>query len=339
MTSLDDLRRSYPLMNGWEAPTLFQETTSVVGLRIHLVGLAARATGSEMAIGSAGALECAPLARAYFELLERASIVTSMRDRTASVVLKDAQGAARSNITVAELFPESTAPEIWSYSRSNGVAIASNWKDACDRALWELIERDRVLRSWYGAILPEKIDFPPGFLPADLSETYDVEAFSFGAASGLDVHVVAVFGFPHVDGAPLIGGLGARPTAEGALEAAWGECLQRLGFLWGEDLPSDEPAFATTPDFHQESFLWPGKHGTLRAWLSGAHSRFEGCLKEPLSTARGSRLFADLTPAELEGRVVVAKAIAQSEIPLTFGCGHPLLERAPPEELRVHPVA
>ena len=339
MTSLDDLRRSYPLMNGWEAPTLFQETTSVNGLRIHLVGLAARATDSEMAIGSAGALECAPLARAYFELLERASIVTSMRDPTASVVLKDAHGAQRSIVTVAELFPASTAPQSWSYSRSNGVAIASNWKDACDRALWELIERDRVLRSWYGAIVPEKIDFPAGFLPPHLSEIYDVEAFSFGAANALDVQVVAVFGFPRVEGAPLIGGLGARPTAQGALEAAWGECLQRLGFLWGEEVPSDEPAFAATPDFHQETFLWPGKHATLRAWLSGAHSRFDGCLKEPISTARGSRLFADLTPAVLEGRAVVAKAIAQSEVPLTFGCGHPLVERASPEELRVHPVA
>ena len=50
---------------------------------------------------------------------------------------------------------------------------------------------------------------------------------------------------------------GARCEVHEAVAAATCECLQRLGFLWGEAIPQDLPAFAPTPDLHQEYYLHP----------------------------------------------------------------------------------
>jgi hypothetical protein len=339
MLSFDELRQSFPLPRQWQAPTLFADVASVQGTAIHLVGLTSETAAGLTAIGSAADLSIPPLERAYFELLERAAIASCADAAGGERILRNANGEPEGRIAPSALFPASDEPERWRYARSNGVAVGPTWGEACERAVFELVERDRVLRSWFGEIRPEPLELPATLVPRGLRDIYDLEAFIFGAPARDGVHVVGVFGFPNIDAAPLICGLGARATNAEAVRAAWNECLQRLGFLWNEDLPKAEPAFAPLPDFHQEFFLWVPSHAILRDWLSGGHQVFRGLLKRTDEPREGTRLFADLTPAELTGRVAIAKAIPHSELPLTFGRGHPCLASGPPKRLEVHPVA
>ncbi len=192
------------------------------------------------------------------------------------------------------------------------------------------MERDRLLRSWFGELTPERVALPESALPTALSNAYVFEAFSFGAP---DREVMGVFGFPTKNG-PMAYGFSAAADAGEALERAAAECVQRIGFLWGEPLPEREPEPLLGPSFHQEFFLFPPSRRRLVAWLRGEH--------RGRCTLRSSQLepaqFVDLTPAAFEG-LFVAKAIPRGELQLTFGVGHPGVTGALPRELSVHPIA
>src|SRR5690606_2456506 len=122
------------------------------------------------------------------------------------------------------------------------------------------------------------------------------------------------------------------------------ECLQRLAFLWGETIPTEEPAFAKTPDYHQELFLWAPMHERLRAWLAGAHAGravLSSPSPAPLGSGSAELGFVDLTPEHVAAsgaRVRVAKALSNSAAPLTFGRGHPWFT-SDDSALAVHPIA
>jgi hypothetical protein len=231
------------------------------------------------------------------------------------------------------------APDACSvYSRSNGVAVGLDWGPACDAARRELIERDRVLRSWYGAAPPSRTELAAPIL-AGLEAHYELEAYRFadGASAG-EPSVMAVFAFPHRSTHPTVYGFGAHEDAALALDKAAGECLQRLGFLWGEALPSSEPAFVPSAEYHQEFFLQPHMQRRLRAWLAGEHVALRCGIRQHERVCR-ERAFVDLTPRRLAGKLCVVKALAVSEIELAFGRGHPEVDPELPEPLMVHPIA
>jgi hypothetical protein len=175
-------------------------------------------------------------------------------------------------------------------------------------------------------------------MPSALAEEYVFEACSFDATFCDGSHAAGVFGFPR-RGGPLVYGFGARSTLDDAVAVASGECLQRLGFLFGEAIPDAVPAPSPTPDFHQEYYLFPAHHGTLRGWLRGEHERYRGCLNGSYAPPPGEPLYADLTPPGLEGRLCVARAIPNGHLPLAFGVGLPVLSQPAPAELAVHPIA
>ncbi len=325
MLSLERLAREYPLPRGWSQPSLFTQVTMIRGIRIHMIGLTIERAGGHVVTGSAADQGIIPWRRAYFELHERAAVTSCAIGATGESILRDSDGASFGRIGVAALFPDSPEPMVWRYSLSNGTAVGRTWAEATERALWELVERDRVLRAWYGELRPQPIEPRRDLIPSRLCEIYDFQAYSFDVPSQDAVRVGMIFGFPKEERAPLVYGLGARSSMHEALVAAWAECLQRLGFLWGEELPKDKPAFAPDPDFHQEYYLWRPNHQTLRDWLAGKHERFQGLLKKDHLPRKDPRLFADLTPPELAGRLAIAKALPRVEVPLTFGRGHPLL--------------
>jgi hypothetical protein len=338
MRPLEELKETFPLGDRWSEPQVFEEVVSIGGVEITLAGLAAESTDGETVTGSAADIAEIPLPRAYFELLERASVVGLGRERRGGWPVRDLDGASHGAVASTVLAPQSPDPTRWKYARSNGVALSSSWGDACRRSLWELIERDRILRSWYGAIKPTRLAMEPGTIPHALRELYAFDAYSFDDPQDSQIHVVGVFGFPRADSAPLLYGFGARPARAEALSVASRECVQRLGFLWGEAIPASTPEFEPTPDFHQELFLCPSNHAVLRAWLDGEHGVATPKLRPP-ADASMPRLFADITPPELATKLFVAKAIPQEEWPLVFGSGHPWIEDELPEDLRVHPIA
>jgi ribosomal protein S12 methylthiotransferase accessory factor YcaO len=236
------------------------------------------------------------------------------------------------------LFPESDVPAQWRYARSNGVAIHDGWRAAALRALWELAERDRVLRAWYGDTRPARVDLPIDDTPLAGASSFDWVAYSFPSPSpenfSAGVEVVGVFGFPDRDTLPVISGFGGRPNWQEAHAAAVSEAMQLLGFLWGEPVAEEAPSCGPTPLHHLDYYQWPPHRAHLRRWLELGHERFlPARLPEPGTPV----MFADLTPAWLESGLRVAKAICDSAAPLTFG-DSPFACHLP-SELRPHPVA
>jgi hypothetical protein len=339
MQTLDDLRGSYPLSKTWGEPIAFEDTAVVNGLEIYLAGFSAQSIVGHV-VGSAAQLCGSPVSRAYFELLERTTVVALNQDCSWSWPVRDESGIEYERMGLDGLVPTSPDSRRWTYARSNGVAIAPSWREACRKAFWELTERDRVLRSWYGELEPLPVEVPICLVPSCLEELYAFEAYHFEDPNDAVVSVAGVFGFPRQDGVPLVYGFGARATRAEALASAAGESLQRLGFLWGEPLPLEKPEFAPAPDYHQEFFLHPSTHHSLHMWLGGGNRSTGGRLfcDRPIIACH-DRTYADITPPHLSGRLFVAKAIPSGELPLVFGNGHPHMLGDVPDALRVHPIA
>ena len=327
---------AHPLPDAWSAPELVQDSIIADGVELHRVGVATKSPAGEEITGAAVEVGYAPVARGYFELLERVSTLEAIAAHAPLPVRNAAGDLDGSSTSPGDLFVESDDPGRWRYARSNGVAIHDSWGSACERAYFELVERDRVLRAWYGETRPVPMKLPPG-TSFDRLQSYDVLASLFPAAPGvtlgLDVAVVGVFGFPKREGLPLLLGYGARKTQSDALEAAIRESLQALGFLWGESLPSERPELGPSPGAHVEAMLYPPQHDRLRSWLRDGHERFAaGC---PGNQPRGEVVFNDLTPSWLRG-LFVAKASCPQARPLAFG-ESPFVQHLP-ADLRAHPI-
>lgn len=311
MTSRDELASllaRYPLPLGVELLEPYFDTASVGGLSIYLVGIAVQYEG-ECVTGSAGSLLSPPTLRAYMELLERLCVLTSPPSR-------DPRGGDTST---------------WRPARSNGVAIGTDFESAAVRARLELVERDRVLRSWFGGPPPRAVSVD-ALVPGALATAYRFEACSFEEVHG--IHTAGVFGFP-LGGAPLVYGFASRHGAPAALSAAFDECIQRMGFLWGEDVPEVSPPPAPTPAFHQEHFLCPSNHDALRRWLRGQHPT-----RAALRAAAPSALpgVEELRPSWFPSNLSVVRALPRGHVPLGFGLPHPLALSPVPQDLAVHPV-
>ncbi|HMJ16621.1 MAG TPA: YcaO-like family protein, partial [Polyangiaceae bacterium] len=157
---------------------MYVETSNVNGLRIHLVGLCSESREGGEATGSAAALTGADVGRAYFELLERTGLLDALRAPKRGYALRNDEGLTCGWVSHENLFPSSPEPELWRYAKSNGVALGPSFVNACERAEWELIERERILRSWYGETRPVSLD-GEDLGPCELREVYDFRAYRF----------------------------------------------------------------------------------------------------------------------------------------------------------------
>jgi ribosomal protein S12 methylthiotransferase accessory factor YcaO len=303
---------------------------------VELCGLATVGDG-ETVTGSAGEVGELPLARAYFELLERTSVVEAMKSSNHLRLLNPDAGHMRAAYA-HEIFRGSNDPT-FRYARSNGVAGASSWPAACSAARWELIERDRILRSWYGQTRPVRCQDLSLSSLAGLDSFYECQAFSFpGVSAPYPGEVVGVFAFPKIADAPLSYGFAAEPDTARAIRKASRECVQRIGFLWGEEVSASEPAFVPNAEYHQEYYLRPCMHDALRAWLDGDHFRLP-CEIEPRSGEVRPEEFVDVTPQHLQGDFFVAKVLPGDELELGFGHGHPRVRAPLAPNFLVHPIA
>ncbi len=334
--TLDELRRKSPLPSGWSLPEVVEDTILADGITLRRAGLSTRGAGGAEALGAAAEIMDSPIARSYFELLERVVLLDAMHEPQPSYRAFSFDGRSMGRRSAAVVFPESGEPARWRFARSNGVALHEGWENACRRAAWELIERDRVLRSWYGELQPEPLPFPTRS-PCSETKSYDWRAYGFPRPAnhtlGDGVLVAGVFGFPLHPSAPLALGFGARATLDDAVDAAAREAMQQLAFLWGEPIPQEPPVFAPTPLYHIERFQCPSQHAVLRQWLDGEHTRHQPKLDSPLD---GTVSFVDLTPSWLSGGLRVVKALCPAAVSLAFG--DPPYARHLPEDLRAHPI-
>lgn len=330
---LDALQQRIPLGPGWEAPDLFEERAEVPGAAARIVGLHARhGDGLEVTASAAGDGSDV-LHRAYFELLERIAIV-ERAEAAGPLPIRSCDGRLEGHVPKDEVFPP-PARAGQRHALSNGVA-AHVERAAAGRSAWlELIERDRVLRSWYFGV-PRLRPLPVGdscleTLPSHRSLACEVPA---GADPARDVAVVALFLFPRIEGAPFACSFAAGNTPAEARLRAEREGLQRLGFLWGEPLPATPPSPSPSPEYHLDHYLHPGSQAAIERWIAGEAASPTRVAPEP----RAERIrFADLTPAWLEGRAVVVRCLSPARMPLVFGEGHPWLGDG--AEAPVHPVA
>jgi ribosomal protein S12 methylthiotransferase accessory factor YcaO len=328
----------HPLPEGWSTPATMADSIVAEGLCLHRAGVSAIAPTGEEITGSAAGVSPGVLDRGWFELLERASTLDALRDPRRRLPSRALDGAPTGDVVASKVFPESDEPARWRFGRSNGVALHRTWKEACERAWWELTERDRVLRSWYGEGAPRRVAFDPGPL-ADLGPLYEWRAYTFedevSRAWSAGIEVAGVVGLPRSGGLPLVTGWSARPLLDDAIASAAAEATQQLAFLWGEPLPADEPAPGPSAMHHLDHLIWPGMAAHLVAWLDGGHRRYAAA---PLPAASpGSVSFVDLTPTWLAGHLFVARAVCPDAEPLTFGDA-PRGRHLPPA-LRAHPIA
>jgi YcaO cyclodehydratase, ATP-ad Mg2+-binding len=306
----------YPLPRGCALKDRLLDRVQVGGLELSMVGLVASAPGRASVMGSAAGIDGYPVDRAYFELLERTSLIRARARRF--LWIRTAAGDPQRRLASTDVFPpDANAAELRN-SLSSGVAMHVRWQSACDAALCELIERDRVLRSFAGEFPPRAVRVRDNALVRALRGLYRVEAYRFDPiAPGLTHTAVGLFLFPHKPALPLAYGFAAAREREGALRSATREAVQRLAFLWGEALPERPPAPSPTPDYHQEFWLYPSHQRALRAWLAG---RTRARKRAIVPILDGDNVtFADLTPRGLPAHVRVVRAISARALPLRFG--------------------
>src|SRR4051794_31105714 len=112
---LIDLTEKYPLPKGWALGEVFQETLEIGALRLNLLGLIGQSQELGEAVASAvspvgspaGSPNDVPYLRAYFELLERISVLKHEED------------------THKDISSDEKPDSCWRYSKSNGIAAHS----------------------------------------------------------------------------------------------------------------------------------------------------------------------------------------------------------------------
>ncbi len=325
----------FPFPSPWKKPELFVDQFVLGEDGLELVGLASQ-NGFETVTGSAADFKHPPLARAYFELLERISVVEAEGAPQLPLTLRTQDGKPFCTKRWPELdsVPNSSQSR---NSRSNGVSVAMDWQQATQSAYGELVERDRILSSWFGTQDPRPLPDSKHLIPSSWQAEFDFELVEFPATKKKDpYHVFGAFCFPKRLEIPRGYGFGAARDREDAIDHAVKECAQSVGFLWGEEIPSLQLPFKATPDYHQDFYLQPRNVETLRQWINLGHKRYRSDYKSPeVSTP----LFVEITPKHLIGKLVVVRAIDIQKMPLYFGIHEPLIPEGFPWELRIHPVA
>lgn len=319
------------LFGDWSLVERVADTVFADGVELRRVGLTAQRSDGAVATGSAAGLHGDPFRRARFELLERAALLDAMREGAARAQYRE-DGSSAGDLGFEAVFPPAADPARTRPSMSNAVALGPDLAWALERSRFELVERDRLLRAWYGELDPTPLEIPADKIPSTTSYSWRAIHVPGGGVS--EPAVVAVFALPLRANAPLLRGFAARPSVDAALDTALAEALQGLAFLWGEAVPEAAPDPSPTPMFHLDHYLWRGSHDVLADWLCHGHARFG-----PSRIARpaSALAYAELTPSALGQQLRVLRALDPAAAPLLFGvdpaCAHL------PRERRVHPIS
>lgn len=316
--SAANITENFPLAKNWAMLDSFFDTIVLGDLSISLAGFTAQHTNGFQVSGSAAsALNDSTRVRAYFELLERVAIAESLGEERLT----------------------SCGSASWQLSKSNGVACSLDYESASQSAKFEVFERHVLLNSWYYQNRP--VDVSEQFVePSEfLRSNYRLGMFQFANCNyNSQAHVLGYFGFPMDQKNPLIMGFGCHPDFEVAKVKSRNELLQRLGFLWGQELPQNEPEFSPSAQYHLDRYLIPANWQLLSEWLWKAEGRDISRRQLVPKDAGPHWIIEDLTPKDLVGKIWVLKASSPRFTPLCFGKFHPDFVGGD-VGLRVHPFA
>lgn len=311
---LESLRENFPFLT--EPVEVFKDEFQALGVQAYLLGLSANQKGLSV-FSSAADFHSFPTTRAYFELIERYAVLSSLTNS------------------------EDGSSGSWVFSKSSGVAAHTQRSLAEKSALFELMERDRVLRYWFLQIQPTLVHATRGDVPASFLKEYDFFSFSFPCLekeSG--VEVVGSFAFPFEPKNPFFYGFGAADSLEQALQKSKREAFQRFGFLYGEEIPEQLPELSLSPHYQQEYYLTRQGQNAISRWIFGESEFLGHGFIEKAALSEKNIQFEDLTPLSLQQKVFVVRAHSSDALRLTFGQGHPDVRFLNgPSQLWIHPIA
>lgn len=289
----------------WKIVDLFQETVHIADLTLESLGLVAKKREKTI-VASAAGIEKNSYERAYFELIERA-------------ITQDSHSFDEINSDPFRL------------SKSNGVSFHFQYELACDAARNELIERHLVLHSWLG-LHPLRILTDKPWFSENLQDLYRSVLVDFGSAAGIQVR--GCFLLPKQSNLPLVSGFAAANDPKMAIQKAELESMQRLAFLYGEDLPDQDPDFEPSPMYHQDYHLMERNHLLINEWIAKAGN------ESYCDESQDDIVFMDLTPKRKGMGFYVVQAQSEKYLPLIFGRiqSHPRFT-AYPRSCLVHPIA
>ena len=320
---LAQLQLRYPLPRGWSISECHIDTVVACGVRLRRAGIVA-SHGQDNAIGAACELSSSPVPRGYFELLERCATNIAFADPAACYRVFDGQGEQVASMLSAQLYPRSPDARLRP-SSSNGTALRDDRATASRLALAELVERDRVLRSWAGAQAPtplttwtvDRLQDQLG-VSAELLDGYDIGLHALGAPSERALfEVVVMHAVPRRPGMPLLLGFGCHQSLAVAETNACREWTQQLGFLWGEEIAEAVQA-SPSPDYHQEFYQLASNHHHVAAWLQGERTASKDFAQKRSSPLAATR-FVDITPQEFSDKLSVIRAVNPDLCALVFG--------------------
>jgi hypothetical protein len=209
--------------------------------------------------------------------------------------------------------------------------------NAINSAGFELLERDRFLRFWYGRQAPRRLPASIIHWPGVLAEKFDLAAYHFGDDNDLKqgLAVVGIFGFPRAADLPLLLGWGARAHLKEACEKAMDEVYQRLAFLIEEPLLSELPSVRASPTFHLDYYHCPHSWSYLKQWLLGALDPME----VPSLAPQWSDLQFVQLMADANQNIHLIKALSDHALKLTFGSDYRPFDQSLTPPIPAHPIA
>ena len=330
-------------MNDWELEEHFLDKVVIDDFTIHLSGFIAQNKAKGIsATGSAGELhdQVSANEKGYYELLERIGVQQSYHYPQKRYDVSDMEGSyPYDSLTQEQIFPESTEPEKWKYSFSNGVALHTDFKTACKNALYERIERDLFLKVWYKEYPAALLSYDCSNFIKKLNKYYDFKEVCFGAYQ-LDeekLYSVGIFGFPKTEkDMPFVYGLGADVGIQQSFEKAESEFIQRLGFLYGESADDELESFQPNAYSHQEYYLKKQNYFKIKKFIE---ENMKSSSEKELLYRLPQTGFVSLTPEELlDSNYYLVKCVSNELMPLTFGVEYPWADHHP-ESRNIHPIA
>lgn len=124
LETLDTVTSQFPLSARWHSPQIFSDKLALGNLEIAMLGVSAAGVKSGGVSASAVSLQGLPLKRAWFELVERSSILDFLAVMPSELEVFRF-GAGSEVWPVDRVFGEET--ETSRPSKSNGVASHPQW--------------------------------------------------------------------------------------------------------------------------------------------------------------------------------------------------------------------
>ena len=329
--------------DNWDISDSFVGEVEILGTKIKLSGIEATSKEGIPVVGSAASLGESPFDRSYYELLERITIIEALQKGPASLFqLRDIQGNLLADIDAENSFGSDgfKKNELYQISKSNGIALHDSWDKACYSAGSELVERHHILASWFGKTKVERLSVKTDKDLLFLESHYDISCYKLGESKVVPFNesllTAMVYLKPkseYLDKIPCVYAFSCGKKMSEALKGASKEILQRLGFLWGEELPKKPIEMKPNAHFHGDYYLVKENHKYIDMWLSNEFYQADASYAE-----KEIKLdFVDISSSSVS-KYKVAKAISKDTIDLYFGSYDKGLYADCDEKQKVHPI-